>query len=103
MASNYVFKLQDGRGLTSVVVSEEEFEDLIVTLRNMEVMNVQQQSRVDDAQMQRLRETQVIPLILRGARTMPVFQKFGVNTELMSVIVRGAGPAVFEAMFGVKN
>ena len=93
-------EFQSGIGnITSLVMDSDEFYELCDDIRvrfseqNFTVTKIS----LDDVK--KLRDNGHIPLVKRGALTQFIFDKYGVNTDLLSAIVRGNGMAVFAKAF----
>lgn len=94
MFTRHKLVLPNGEPLTSLVMDEKDFDELLEMVRQSGVMNIQEDTPVDDDQIQRLRDAQIVPLIKRGKLTESIFIKFGVNTNYMNAVIRGAGMAI---------
>jgi len=87
--------------MTSVVCSDEEFENLILVIHQMSrATEIRSGSRISDEQIAALKDAKHIPLMARGTLTQSFFDMFGVPGNYMSVIVRGEGPRVAAETFG---
>jgi uncharacterized protein involved in tellurium resistance len=93
-----MFTLPTGQEITSVVVDEDDFQHTVNQLRDIYVMN--QQKRVDDAQINALLKAKHIPMISKGTLTASIFDKYGITTDLACVIVRGQGSNVISQYMG---
>ena len=103
MAEPYleVFEFPTPEGLkelTSVVLDEADFMKLCDDLAG--IFNIGSGDRADAAQVECLKVAKHIPMIKRGTRTQEFFDRFGIETDYMSVIVRGQGRMVFDNMIG---
>lgn len=76
------------RRLTSLVIDESEFVELVQSCSDM----------LKPKQAKALVEAKHIPLMSRGRKTEHVFTKYDIKTDLLSVIVRGAGPELAEKL-----
>jgi hypothetical protein len=92
-----------GKILSSVVVSEEEWDFLIDMMKTMNRVAIKDGGRITDAQLEHIRKSKHIPMIARGTLTEKVFQHLGVEDALMSVIVRGMGPSVYNDLISTKE
>jgi hypothetical protein len=81
--------------ISSVVVSPEEFADLMETLRSNRFKN-NNGREIDMKDIQVIEEARHIPMVYRGTVTRFLFERYGVHTNYMSVIVRGSGVEVYE-------
>ena len=83
--------------LTSIVMSEEEFETLLGHIANGDpVVNARTNERMKPEDVEALRRVKHVPLIARGSKTEFLFRLYGVETKLMSCIVRGQGVKVLQ-------
>lgn len=76
--------------LTSIVMDSDEFMTLC------DEISLKTKLSVD--QVKTLRSNGHIPLIQRGSTTRFIFDKYDVNTSMLSVIIRGNGTLVFAKM-----
>ena len=93
MSSAYkqVFDAPQGQ-MTSVVLDKSEFDALADSLLGV----FTQDSRADEAQIERIKASGHIPLMGRGTRTQFVFDQYGIVTDLAGFIVRGNGRKVLD-------
>jgi hypothetical protein len=93
----------DGETLTSIVMSEEEFDELLDFLKFLFMtkapMNMRTNTRFTEKDLANLRSAKHVPMVARGTVTEPIFQKYEVTSGKMSFIVRGQGPDVFARYF----
>lgn len=75
--------------ITALVIDEPEFVELC---KEFTVL-------MTDEEVQRLIKARHVPLICAGTKTQKFFDRYGVTTSMMSIIVRGAGPEVVERYF----
>lgn len=80
----------DGKPLSSVVVSESDFESVVSGLLTGRIISMEQAKT--------FRELKHIPLVFKGPRTQFLFTRFHVETEYMCMIVRGHGMKLLEQM-----
>jgi len=80
--------------VSSVVVSEEEFTDLVLTIRGM-VVRSYKGPHMEKADVDAIEQARHIPLIYRGSITQFLFDRYKVQTPFMSVIVRGEGETIY--------
>ena len=92
------FSLPNGESLTSVVLDEEEFFELVESLSG--VFNLKSQERTDDDQIQRLKEARHIPMMSKGTKTAFVYDKYGIESKLACFVVRGHGPKLLQELIG---
>jgi len=90
-----------GMQLSSVVVSEQEWSDLMKVLFSMNrVVEVQSGRRMTDEQLKAIRDAKHLPMVRRGTLTEALFTHLGVEDDTMSVIVRGQGMSVYNQYIG---
>jgi len=82
--TKHTFNL-DG-GITSLVMSPEEFEECLARITHL----------VPESSLQAMRQARHIPAIMRGTKTKFLFDIYGVDTPKMGIIVRGEGPAILQ-------
>ena len=83
--------------MTSVVTTESDFHDLLVDVAKFDGYDAQRGER-GGVDVESLRVLGNIPLIKRGTKTQFAFDRYGVATDYMSVIVRGRGREVAQAL-----
>jgi len=76
-------------GITSIVIDENEFNEFIDEL-----------SGIFDANTQAAKKLKCLPLMTRGTKTEQFFERWGVKTDKLSVIVRGHGQTLLNQMAG---
>ena len=107
-ATLHVFTIPNPSGMgttqiTSVVTTQEDFDNLMDTLDAMPVVNSRSvrgeftKKKPDTTAFRMLRH---VPVVARGTMTEWVFERYGVETQLVSVIVRGAGKNLANRMIG---
>ncbi len=79
-----VFEI-NGIVLTSVVLDEAEFNSFVNSFAEIGMTK---------ADIELLVEGKHIPMIKKGTKTQQFFDRYGIETEFMSAIVRGAGSRV---------
>ena len=85
--------------LTSIVMSEEEFNSFIdFMVASMVDTYGADGVRVQREQIESLRGARHIPMIARGTKTETAFKKYGIRSNFMSVIVRGEGLILMEKL-----
>lgn len=76
--------------VTSIVIDESEFMSLCDELRGIFCESTRHlPERMTDASIEELKESRIIPLIMRGTKTNFLFERYGVETDKACVIVRG--------------
>ena len=95
----FEFDSPEGRKqLTSVVLDETDFMKLCDDLAG--IVNIGSGERADAAQIECLKIAKHLPMMKRGTATQEFFERFGVETDYMSVIVRGQGRRVLDNIIG---
>lgn len=77
-----------GMVITSVVVDEEDFNELCDKLGIM----------LKPEQVEHLKQAKHLPMLSRGTKTKQFFDHWDVETELMCVIVRGTAHDLYKQM-----
>lgn len=81
--------------LTSLVMSEGEFAECVrFVFDGPPIIRVEGGGRTDPGHAKAFLEAKHIPMIARGTVTQRVFDQYAVETDYMSVIVRGQGEAL---------
>jgi hypothetical protein len=91
------FEMPDGRVFSSVVMDREEFEALIDELREAEIHGLTPEVA------EQVKQAGHVPMMGRGTKTEFVFERYGVNGKLISMIVRGQGRRIAEALVEEAN
>ena len=91
------FGLPDGRVITSVVMDREDFETLVDDLVKVEIHGLQLDTIAE------LKQIGHIPLMARGTKTEFVFERFGVTSKLVSLIIRGQGRRIAEELLAAAQ
>lgn len=81
------FNLPDNKEVTTIVLDKAEFDALCDEL--VDLFNSHSQPGHQIAQA--FKEAENIPVMSRGTKTQKFFDRWGVKTDLASIIVRGAG------------
>jgi hypothetical protein len=89
-----VFTMPSGQNISSVVMDEPEFMEIVDNLGNVFVANWGE--RIAGEQQQLLRDAKIIPVVSKGEKTKFIFEKFKLDTDLASLIVRGQGKKMVE-------
>ena len=93
--------------MSSVVVSLEEWDDLMKIMKSIQQTIMQSpqsyQLRITDEQIESIRESRHIPLMARGGLTEKVFRYLKVETDFLTVLVRGEGLNLARRMGYVGN
>lgn len=79
---------------TSLVLDIGEFNDLVDSL--VGVFNTHEESRLDAEKAVIIKHNMHIPMIARGTLTKAVFDKYGVGTDYLCVMVRGAADRIMK-------
>ena len=87
--------LLGGEAITSLVMSEEEFEGLMQDVAaGPPVVNPASGRRMRPEDVDAIRAEKHLRMVARGTLTEHLFVKYGVTTRLFSAIVRGQGVEV---------
>lgn len=78
-----------GGPISTVVMDKTDFDDLVQIIKD----KFGPSEHIDN-----IVQLQHIPMIGRGTKTQELFDKFGVTTDRMSVIVRGQGPELLKKL-----
>lgn len=87
--SKQVFNMPDGSSLTVVVLDQPVFDACVDGLTG--VYNVLSEGRMRPEGIKSIKDSGQIPLIGRGEKTEWLFERFGIDGDKMSMIVRGVG------------
>ena len=95
MHKNFVFEMPDGSTVTSVVMDMDDFNEMcdfiLEKIVRAGTTNVKTQQGLTETDVACIRAAKHVPMAQRGTKTQPLFDRYGVETRLMSVIVRGEG------------
>lgn len=76
--------------LTTLVMSEEEFEDLLRKIAEGDpVLNVATRERMRSEDVDAFRQAKQVPLVARGTKTEHLFRAYKIGTPYFSAVVRG--------------
>ncbi len=82
-------------------MSEEEFDAFVLLIAGGDpVTNVRTGVRMRPEDVDAFRKAKHVPMVARGTKTEYLFKHCEVDTDLMSVIVRGTGERLFGRTFG---
>ena len=73
---------------TSVVLDQEDFDVFVDQLSQVKLLDTGETA--SEEQIQALRKNKHLPMMLRGSVTEKFFEQWGVETDYVGVIVRGA-------------
>jgi hypothetical protein len=91
----------DKSKITSLVMDEAEFEAFLQhVVEGDPVINVMTKQRMRPEDVESLRKAKHVPLIARGMKTEHLFKLYEVDSDLMSVIVRGQGEKLIGRIVG---
>jgi len=79
--------------VTSVILDKEDFDDLIDSLASVLQEGTK---RTGKKTIEKIKKSKALPTITRGLNTELVFDKFGIETDLASFIVRGTSKRMLE-------
>lgn len=77
--TKHKFKMPDGNIMTSTVMSEEEFTELLDFMKDNELV----------PSIDQFKKHKLVPLIYRGTKTEPIFIKYQIETQYCSFVIRG--------------
>jgi|32_taG_2_1085360.scaffolds.fasta_scaffold24761_4 hypothetical protein len=83
------FDTGQGYKITSVVCDQVDFDKMCDKLEG--VIELSSGDRTDKSQIDRIREAKFLPMAAKGNRTQWLFDMFNVETDRMTVCVRGFG------------
>jgi hypothetical protein len=90
------FLLPNNKEITSIVMDEDDFNDFVDSLRGIIVLN--NTERAAQIQIDAIKAAKTLPMISRGTKTQFVFDKYGIETDFASFIVRGQGQAILDEL-----
>lgn len=79
--------------MTSVVCDKEEFDANILSLRNL----------APDDVLQAIIKAGHLPLCAKGTKTVHLFEKYGIKTDKLAMIVRSKGPEILQKMLNTAQ
>ena len=85
--------------LTSIVCDKEEFDENIDTIK--EVFCIKNGERAGQDQINTIKNAGHLPLCTKGTKTIHLFEKYNVETNLLAIIVRGKGKDLIKEI--IKN
>ena len=86
-----VFQIPRGP-LTSMVMDQEDFDEFCDKISKLNVHDI------GEEQVEKIREAKHMPMMGRGTKTQGIFDEYEIETDLISVVVRGYGPELAEKM-----
>lgn len=87
---------QDGiLALACVVMDKSEFDAITEVAHEQGLLTAEQAAEI--------KAIGHIPMIARGKKTEFIFQRFGVEDQRLTMIVRGKGEEVFRRYVGIPN
>lgn len=101
MPAPYVkkFDLPNGKSFTAVVLDEEEFFELVESLAGVfNIADPTKPERADNSLLEQLKEARHIPMMSKGTKTAFVYDKYEIESELASFVVRGHGPQLLQQL-----
>ena len=81
--------------LSCIVIDQSEFNDVCDAAAEKGLLTSQQAAEI--------KTIGNIPMVMRGTKTEFLFEKFGVEDQRLSMIVRGKGEEVFRRCIGMPN
>jgi hypothetical protein len=94
-----VFSMGNGKMTTVIVCDKDEFDSNIEMLSGIYCFDENQNATKES--IQKIKDFGCLPLCSLGTKTKPLFDKYEVKTDLLSMMVRGMGPEVVKAL-GIK-
>ncbi len=89
------FDTGQGYKITSVVCDQVDFDKMCDKLEG--IIDLSTGDRADKSQIDRIREAKHLPMAFKGIRTQCLFDMFNVETDRLSVCVRGFGERTMQA------
>ena len=83
------FDMGQGQKITSVVCDQVDFDKVCDKLEG--IIDLSSGDRADKSQIDCIREAKHLPMASKGSRTQCLFDMFNIETDRMSVCVRGFG------------
>jgi hypothetical protein len=90
------FELPDGKTMTAVVMDHEDFDSLCDGLDG--IVEITTKDRANEDLVGRIREAGHLPMMARGTKTQFAFDRFEIETDLASFIVRGKGKEIMKSI-----
>ncbi len=75
--------------ITAIVCDQEEFNENIDSLKDVMCINLKE--RADSEQLELIKEMGHLPMCSKGEKTVHLFEKYNVESDKLSMIVRGKG------------
>ena len=103
MPAPYVkkFDLPNGDSLTTVVLDEQEFFELVDSLAGVfNIADPKNPQRTNDTMLEQLKEARHIPMMSKGTKTAFVYDKYEIESQLAAFVVRGHGPELLQQLIG---
>jgi hypothetical protein len=91
-----VFDMPGFGKLTSVVMDQADFNELCDTFTG--IYDVAVKKRIAEERIADAKAAKIIPMISRGVKTQYIFDKYGIETDKASFIVRGHGKILAKNM-----
>lgn len=88
--TKYVFRLPDSQQITSLVMSQNEFDELCQHISKLKI-KTHDGEQIDQQNLETIRKAKHLKLMARGTTTEQIFKKYEIQTEFLSAIVRGHG------------
>ena len=103
MITKHILDIQ-GMQVTSMVMDENEFEELIQQLKGIIILNKEGgPDRADEAGMEAIRKAGCLPGMQRGSKTQPIFEKYEITTDFLTAIIRGRGEELAKKILEQMN
>ncbi|MDB4490216.1 hypothetical protein N9045_01730 [bacterium] len=88
------FDTGQGYKITSVVCDQVDFDKMCDKLEG--IIDLSSGDRADKSQIDSIREAKHLPMAVKGSRTQCLFDMFNVETDRLSVCVRGFGERMMQ-------
>lgn len=85
--------------ITSIVVTKEEFEDIINKIgAQYDGHNAQSGQKMTAEDIEKLKQAGIIPMVMRGTKTQFIFDMLEVETQCLCVCIQGFGKKFQEVL-----
>lgn len=89
----YIARVKVGNfDCTSVILDQEEFDENMDTIKGVICRSIGE--RAGEEQIQALKKAGHLPLCAKGTKTIHLFEKYGVTTDMLTMAVRGIGKRI---------
>jgi hypothetical protein len=91
--TKYQFDIPQGR-VTVLVMEQNEFDEFMADLEKLEFSGQTKEEYQNN--LNKLRENKQVQLMTNGLVTRPIFNKYGITTDFLSVTVRGLAQRILQ-------